>query len=85
MAAVIILLSAMVTTALGLGFSFAQSLSYRYDMNYHNSLNILYLGLPFTCFGFANMVETIYPLFGILGISFGILLVIRRFFKVLLE
>ena len=32
MSSVIILLSAMVTTALGLGFSFAQSFSYRYDI-----------------------------------------------------
>lgn len=84
-ASIAILLSAMTTTALSLGFSFAQGLSRRYDFRYSDALNFLLLGIPFAGYGFAGLISKIYPLFGFIGIFFGILLILRRFLIIKIE
>lgn len=73
------LLAAMFTTALGLGFSFAKSISKRLGIRYKSALNFLFVGIPLTKYSFAGLIKQIYPFFGKAGIFFTILLVIRRF------
>lgn len=82
---ILVLLSAMLTTALSLGFSFSRGFAHRFGINYRNALNLLFIGIPFTKYSFASLINKIYPLFGIIGIFFGILLVIRRVLSIKIE
>ena len=82
---IVVLLSAMLSTAMGLGFSFTRGISRRLRIKYHNALNFLFIGIPITKYSFTGLIKQIYPLFGIIGISFGILLVIRRFLSIKIE
>jgi len=77
---VAILLCAMLTTALSFGFAFARSVSRRFRITFDHTLLGLFMGVPFTTWGFSNMIGLIYPLFGIVGIFFALLLLCRRFF-----
>lgn len=81
---VVVLLSAMLTTALSFGFAFAQGVSGKFGVSFDRTLLLLLIGIPFTSFGFSTLIGVIYPLFGIIGIFFGFLLFLRRFlnFKV---
>jgi uncharacterized membrane protein YkvI len=84
-ASVSMLFSAMITTALSLGFSFVQSFSQRFHLSYSYSLNILFIAIPFTGFGFTNLISKIYPLMGVAGMFFAILLILRRFLLIKIE
>lgn len=85
LSSVIVLLSSMLTTALGLGFSFARSVTKRFGIKYESALNFLFIGIPLTKYSFTGLINKIYPLFGIIGIFFAILLVIRRFLIMKIE
>jgi len=85
LSSVIVLLSSMITTAIGLGFSFARSLCKRFGIKYKNALKFLFIGIPLAKYSFAGLINKIYPLFGIIGIIFAILLVIRRFLSMKIE
>ncbi|NLZ51763.1 MAG: hypothetical protein GX892_01215 [Thermoanaerobacteraceae bacterium] len=85
MSSAIVLLSSMLSTALGIGFSFARSLSKRFNIKYRSALNFLFIGIPLTKYSFSGLVNKIYPLFGIIGIFFAVLLVIRRFLSMKIE
>lgn len=74
-----ILLSAMLTTALSVGFSFIRSVSRRFGLSHERASYILLLGLPLSQWGFSRLIKTIYPLFGVIGIFFIFLMVFRRF------
>ncbi|QEK13513.1 hypothetical protein FQB35_15280 [Crassaminicella thermophila] len=65
----ILLWFAMLTTAIANGFVFIQSIEKRFKIN-HIIICILFcLGtIPLAKFGFKNLVKTIYPLFGYIGI-----------------
>lgn len=82
---IVILLCAMLTTALSFGFAFAQSVSRKLRIAFHRALFSLFLGMPFTARGFSGMIGLIYPLFGIIGIFFVFLLICRRFFSLKIE
>jgi uncharacterized membrane protein YkvI len=84
-ASVIILLCAMLTTALSFGFAFVQSVSRKFRISFNHALLGLFLGVPFTSWGFSNLIGFIYPLFGIVGIFFAFLLLCRRFFSFKIE
>ncbi|HHV19773.1 MAG TPA: hypothetical protein GXZ27_13215 [Thermoanaerobacterales bacterium] len=79
---IVVLLSAMLSTAIGLGFSFTRGISRRLGIKYQRALNFLFIGIPLTKYSFTGLIKQIYPLFGIIGIFFGILLVIRRFLSI---
>jgi len=81
LSSVIVLLSAMLSTALGLGFSFARSLSRRSGIKYKVALLFLFVGIPLTRYSFTGLINRVYPLFGKLGIIFAILLAIKKVFK----
>jgi len=81
LSSVIVLLSSMITTALGLGFSFVKSLSRRFGFNYKRAVYFLFFGIPLTKYSFAGLINGIYPLMGKLSIFFAILLAIRKVFK----
>lgn len=76
---ILILLCAMLTTALANGFAFAQGLSQSFSIQYKYIIFFLVLGLPLTSYGFSPLIRTIYPLFGKLGIIFIGIVFIRRF------
>lgn len=80
-AAVIILMSAMLTTALSYGYAFAAGLSERFHRKYNKMLLLLILGWPFTTAGFSKLIATIYPLFGIVGIFFAAVIFLEGFSK----
>jgi uncharacterized membrane protein YkvI len=82
LSSILVLLSAMLSTAMSLGFSFARGISRRLGINYNNALIFLFMGIPLTRYSFSGLIKQIYPLFGIIGIFFGILLVIRRFLSI---
>jgi len=84
-AAVIILLSAMLTTALSYGYAIASGLSDRLHMSHKGILFLLVLGWPFATAGFSKLIATIYPLFGIIGIFFTVIIILGRFFRIKLE
>jgi len=83
LSSVIVLLSAMMTTALGLGFSFAKSLSQKFGINYRRAIFLLFLGVPLAKYSFAGLINKVYPLLGKLGIIFAILLATKQVFKYL--
>ena len=83
--AAFILLSAMLTTALSYGYALASDLSSRINWGYRKTLLILALGWPFATARFSKLVATIYPLFGIIGIFFTGIIILRRFFRIKLE
>jgi len=83
--AVGVLLSAMMTTAIGLGYAFARGIKSRFNISYSAALTALFAGFPATTFGFSRMIDILYPLFGALGILFLIILMIRRFFHSKIE
>lgn len=85
LSSILVLLSAMLSTAICLGFSFTRGLSLRFGIRYRSALYFLFIGLPFTRYSFTGLIKKIYPLFGIIGIIFGILLVVRRFLSIKLE
>ncbi|HHW01385.1 MAG TPA: hypothetical protein GXX35_00955 [Thermoanaerobacterales bacterium] len=84
-AAVIILLCAMLTTALSFGFAFAQSISSKFRISFDNALLCLFMGAPLSSLGFSDLIGYVYPLFGIIGIFFAFLLMCRRFFGFKIE
>lgn len=83
--AVTVLLCAMLTTAVGLGFAFAQGIQARFDLPYSKAIWGLFLGWPLTTWGFTKMIDFIYPFFGAVGIIFGFLVILRRFFDIKIE
>jgi uncharacterized membrane protein YkvI len=84
-AAVLILLFAMMTTAIGVGFAFISSFSRKLGLSYTRALLYLVMGIPVTCIGFSRLISFIYPLFGIVGIIFVILVAARRFLNINIE
>ena len=82
---VVILLLAMLTTAFGMGFAFLLNMSIRFKVRYEHTLFMLIIGIPLTACGFSNMVGLIYPIFGIVGILFILLIIFRRFFLTKIE
>ncbi|MGB3963149.1 MAG: hypothetical protein WBL09_01485 [Tepidanaerobacteraceae bacterium] len=81
LSSVIVLLAAMITTALGLGFAFARSVSKRFGLSYKRAIYFLLIGIPLAKYNFAALINTIYPFFGKLGIIFAIFLAIKQVFK----
>lgn len=67
-----IFLSAILTTMLSSGFSFVQNLK---EKNWHFKICVFLIGsFVFSLFSFSNLINTFYPLFGILGFGQLILL-----------
>jgi uncharacterized membrane protein YkvI len=83
--AVFILLFAMITTALGVGFALISGLSHKLGVSYKKALLFLLLGIPVTSVGFSRLISYIYPLFGLVGIIFVVLVTIRRFLNLNIE
>ena len=81
LSSVIVLMAAMITTALGLGFAFARSVSKRFGLSYKRAIYFLLIGIPLAKYNFAALINTIYPFFGKLGIIFAIFLAIKQVFK----
>lgn len=81
LSSVIVLLAAMIITALGLGFAFARSVSKRFGLSYKRAIYFLLIGIPLAKYNFAALINTIYPFFGKLGIIFAIFLAIKQVFK----
>lgn len=81
LSSVIVLLAAMITTALGLGFAFARSVSKRFGLSYKRAIYFLLIGIPLAKYNFAALINTIYPFFGKLGVIFAIFLAIKQVFK----
>lgn len=81
LSSVIVLMAAMITTALGLGFAFARSVSKRFGLSYKRAIYFLLIGIPLAKYNFAALINTIYPFFGKPGIIFAIFLAIKQVFK----
>lgn len=79
-ASVIVLLGAMLTTALSYGFAFSRSLARKFNISYEFCVISLFLGLPFTGYGFSKSIKLFYPLFGIIGIIFMFVILIKKVF-----
>lgn len=77
---IIVLLSAMITTALGSGFAFIRGLQKRLNINYNFGLFILIIGIPFAFLGFSQLVKTIYPLFGLITMAFILIMIFKKVF-----
>lgn len=74
----LVLLSAIFTTAFSSGFSF---LEMRKKENYErNALFICVIAFIFAKFGFSNLMNVCYPIFGFLGI-FQIILIIKKYIR----
>lgn len=84
-AAVFILLFAMLTTAVGVGFAFMSSFSRKHRVSYTYALLCLVMGIPVAHIGFSRLISFVYPVFGIVGIIFVILVVARRFLNIYIE
>jgi len=76
--AIVVLLSAMLTTALGLGFSFIKGISRAANIPLELASYSLLLGIPLARFTFSKLIEKVYPLFGIIGIILLFLILCRR-------
>lgn len=80
-ASVLILLSAMLTTALSSGYAFVQGIQEKFHVSCDFGIFTLLLGIPLTFCGFSDLVKTIYPIFGILGIGFILLIFLKKVFE----
>ncbi|MEL1134899.1 hypothetical protein AAC978_06905 [Desulfitobacterium sp. THU1] len=68
---VVVLWLAMLTAAIGNGFSLVNHMEKRYGFNYQYSIiSLLLLVIPLSSVQFSFIVKTIYPLFGYLGLIF---------------
>lgn len=62
---------AMFTTGLAYAFSFSKYLGEEFNKDFRRvSIVVVLLSVPFAGLGFAKLVGTVYPLFGLLGIFF---------------
>lgn len=84
-AAVVAMLFAMLTTAVGVGYAFISSFSHKLKLSQSHALLFLALGLPITYIGFSSLVGLIYPLFGVIGVILIILIGVRRFLNIKIE
>lgn len=67
----IIILISIFTTAISLGMSFLNNVTINLDNKYYNIISILVCvsGVLFSGFGFANLINSLYPILGIIGFT----------------
>lgn len=75
----ILIFLAIYTTAISNGFALENILKSKLKNNIKNRFYIIFLGLVASFFGFSNMVENVYPIFGYLGL-FQLIVIILKFY-----
>lgn len=79
---IIVLLSAMITTALSSGYAFIRGLQKRFNINYNFGIFVLVIGMPLSFYGFSQLVKTIYPLFGLISMAFILIVIFKKVFRI---
>lgn len=78
---ILVLISAMLTTALSSGYAFVRGIQERFNINYNLGIFILLMGIPLTFYGFSHLIKTVYPIFGIVGMCFVLLIFVKKVFE----
>ena len=65
----VIILAAIITTEITAGFGFLNNISKNTKQYKKNNIMMCFLSIPISILGFSNLVNNIYPIFGILGFA----------------